>query len=159
MNNHIPTFDGFLNEERVYGMFNDAQGKPSKLSQEILDICLKGLPKYVTDNIESVEAAGYFKTNMVSPPTVSNKGQSRGENDYTAIVLIFKKPMGKSKTTELMVGLRKRTSGPGTGYIAVKPTTDGHYVLPNQSEAIEFYDAAPERLADLYKKSLENLMK
>jgi hypothetical protein len=148
-----------INEERVYGMFNDNQGKPSKISQEILDICLKALPKYVIDNIESVEASGYFKTNLVSPPTVSNKGQSRGENDYTTIVLIFKNPMGKSKTTELMVGLRKRTSGPGTGYIAVKPTADGHYVLPEHSAAIEFYDAAPERLAELYKNSLEKLMK
>ena len=44
---HFKTFESFLNEERVYGMFNDSQGKPSKLSQEILDICLKGLPKYV----------------------------------------------------------------------------------------------------------------
>jgi hypothetical protein len=148
-----------INEERVYGMFNDNQGKPSKISQEILDICIKALPKYVIDNIESVEASGYFKTNLVSPPTVSNKGQSRGENDYTTIVLIFKNPMGKSKTTELMVGLRKRTSGPGTGYIAVKPTADGHYVLPEHSAAIEFYDAAPERLAELYKNSLEKLMK
>ena len=159
MKNHIPTFDGFLNEERVYGMFNDSQGKPSKLSQEILDICLKALPKYVIDNIESVEASGYFKTNLVSPPTVSNKGQSRGENDYTTIVLIFKNPMGKSKTTELTVGLRKRTSGPGTGYLAVKPTAKGHYVLPEHSAAIEFYDAAPESLAELYKNTLENLMK
>ena len=161
---NIPTLESFinesiLNEERVYGMFNDSQGKPSKLSQEILDICLKGLPKYVIDNIESVEAAGFFKTSMISPPTVSNKGQSRGENDYTAITLIFKKPMGKSKTTELQVGLRKRTSGPGTGYIGVKPTADGHYVLPEHTAAIEFYDAAPERLGDLYKNTLENLMK
>jgi hypothetical protein len=148
-----------INEERVYGMFNDNQGKPSKLSQEILDICLKSLPKYVIDNIESVEASGFSKINLASPPTVSNKGQSRGENDYTTIVLIFKNPMGKSKTTELMVGLRKRTSGPGTGYLAVKPTANGHYVLPEHSAAIEFYDAAPERLADLYKSTLEKLMK
>ena len=136
---NLPTFEEFVNEARVYGMFNDSQGKPSKLSQEILDICLKGLPKYVIDNIESVEASGYSKTAMVSPPTISNKGQSRGENDYNTIVLIFKKPMGKSKTTELTVGLRKRTSGPGA--------------------AIEFYDAAPERLGRLYAQSLENLMK
>jgi hypothetical protein len=149
----------FMNEERVYGMFNDSQGKPSKLSQEILDICLKALPKYVIDNIESVEAAGYSTSELLSPPTVSNKGQSRGVNEYTTIVLIFKNPMGRSKTTELMVGLRKRTSGPGTGYLAVKPTAKGHYVLPEHSAAIEFYDAAPERLAELYKNTLENLMK
>ena len=148
-----------MNEERVYGMFNDSQGKPSKLSQEILDICLKALPKYVIDNIESVEASGYSTTSLVSPPTISNKGQSMGYNEYTTIILIFKKPMGKSKTTELQVGLRKRTSGPGTGYLAVKPTADGHYVLPEQSAAIEFYDAAPERLSDLYKSKLEKLMK
>ena len=46
---NLPTFEEFVNEARVYGMFNDSQGKPSKLSQEILDICLKGLPKYVID--------------------------------------------------------------------------------------------------------------
>jgi hypothetical protein len=117
------------------------------------------LPKYVIDNIESVEASGYFKTTLASPPTVSNKGQSMGYNDYTTITLIFKKPMGKSKTTELIVGLRKRTSGPGTGYLAFQPTANGHYVLPEQSVAIEFGAAAPERLGLLYTKSLENLMK
>ena len=156
---HIKTFESFLNENRVHGMFNDSQGKPSKLSQEILDICLKGLPKYVIDNIDSVEASGFSKVSLISPPTLSNKGQSMGYNDYTAIILIFKKPMGKSKTTELQVGLRKRTSGPGTGYIAVKPTASGHYVIPEHSAAIEFYDAPAEHLGDLYTKSLENLMK
>lgn len=155
---NLHTFDEFLNEERVYGMFNDNQGKPSKLSQEILDICLNGLPKNVIDNIESVEAAGYFKTNLASPPTVSNKGQSRGENDYTTITLIFKKPIGKSKTTELQVGLRKRTSGPGTGYLAVKPTASGHYVLPEHSAAIEFIDSPEVGLSRLYDNVLKNII-
>jgi hypothetical protein len=155
MKNHVPTFESFVNEARVYGMFNDSQGKPSKLSQEILDICMKGLPKTITDNIESVEAAGYGKTNMISPPTISNKGQSRGYNDYTSIILIFQKPIGRNKVTEMTVGLRKRTSGPGTGYIAVDLTANGHDI-PGAETAVEFWsDDAQYFLEKLYNEKIK----
>ena len=155
MKNHIPTFDTFLNEERVYGMFNDAQGKPSKISQEILDICLKAFPKTLIDNIESVEAAGYGKTNMISPPTISNKGQSRGYNDYTSITLIFQKPIGRMKITEMAVGIRKRTSGPGTGYIATDLTASGHMV-PGAECAVEFWSDDPVHfLTKLYNEKIK----
>jgi hypothetical protein len=154
---HISTYEEFVNEARVYGMFNDSQGKPSKLSQEILDICMKGLPKSLTDNIESVEAAGYFKTNMISPSTVSNKGQSRGYNDYTAIILIFDKPIGRNKITEMEIGLRKRTSGPGTGYIAVKPTASGH-IIPGAECATEFYNDASDGLEKLYNEKIKGFL-
>jgi hypothetical protein len=150
---HIHTFESFLNEDRVYGMFNDAQGKPSKLSQEILDICIKGLPKEVTDNIAEVEASGYSKTSMVSPPSISNKGQSHGINDYTSIVLIFKNPMGHNKVKGMTVGLRKRTSGPGTGYIAIK--LEG---VPTE-HAIEYYSESPDyAIGKLYKDTIKPLM-
>lgn len=156
---HIQNYNNFINESRVYGMFNDSQGKPSKLSIEILNIALKGLPKYVINNIAEVEAAGYGLTNMSSPPTVSKKGQSRGSIDYTSIAIIFNNPMGTSKITHLVVGLRKRTSGPGTGYIALKPTSNYSYVLPEQSVAIEFFDAPHEALNNLFMDKVNNLMK
>jgi hypothetical protein len=156
---HISTFDNFLTEAKVYGMFNDSQGKPSKLSTEILDIVLKGLPKYVVNNIEEVEAAGYSKVEMATPSTISNKGQSRGYADYTSIIVIFKNPMGSSKTTHLEIGLRKRTSGPGTGYIALKPTSNYNQILPNRSVAIEFYDDPAEALGRLFSEQLNKIMK
>lgn len=156
---HIKLFEQYLNESSVYGMFNDSQGKPSKLSIEILNIALKGLPKYVINNIEEVEAAGYFKTEMATPSTISNKGPSRGYADYTSIVIIFKNPIGSSKTTHLEIGLRKRTSGPGTGYIALKPTSNHYQILPNRSVAIEFYDDPAEALGRLFSKQLNKLMK
>ena len=87
MANNIKTFEQFINEEQVYGMFNDNNGKPTKISKELLDICLKGLPKDIISNIEEVEPAGWA-TQMKSPPTVSNKGQSRGEIEYKTIKYI-----------------------------------------------------------------------
>jgi hypothetical protein len=156
---HLKLFEQFINENMRYGLFNDAQGKPSKLSKEILDIVLKGLPKYVIDNIQEVEAAGYFKSSMATPSTLSKKGPSTGYIDYTSIVLIFKKPMGSSKTTHLEVGLRKGTSGPGTGYIALKPTADYGRVLPEGSIASEFYTNNQEALGNLFSKRLEKIMK
>lgn len=155
---NLHTFEEFLNEERVYGMFNDSQGKPSKISQEILDICLKGLPKKITDQIKEVEAAGYFKTEMNTPPTISNKGPSRGAADYTAIVLIFEKPLGKAKVDSLQVGIRKRTSGPGTGYLAVAPYSGGSRVIPEGSVSIEFFDSSENQLTRLYDNVLKNIM-
>ncbi len=156
---YIKEYVNFLNEERVYGLFNDSQGKPSKISKEILDIALKGLPKYVIDNIDEVEASGYGLSNLATPSTITNKGQSRGSIDYRSIVLIFKKPMGSSKTTHLEIGLRKRTSGPGTGYIALKPTSNYHYILPEQSVAIEFYDNEEEAIGKLFADKLNKIMK
>jgi hypothetical protein len=151
---HFNTYLEFITES--YDLFND---RPSKLSKEILDIALKGLPKYVIDNIAEVEPAGYGLTDMATPSSITNKGQSRGSVDYTAIILIFKKPMGTSKITHLTIGLRKRTSGPGTGYIALKPTANYHYVLPEQSVAIEFYDDEAQAIGKLFDDKLNKLMK
>jgi hypothetical protein len=155
---NLQTFDEFLNEERVFGMFNDSQGKPSKLSQEILDICMKGLPKKITDQIEEVEASGFFKSEMNTPPTTSNRGQSRGVADYTSIVIVFKKPLGKGNVDSLEVGIRKRTSGPGTGYLAVAPFSGGSRVLPEKSIAIEWMDSPEAQLTRLYDENLKNII-
>ena len=154
---HVKLFESFVNEERVYGMFNDAQGKPSKISLEILDICMKGLPKSITDQIQEVEAAGYFKSVMNTPSTITNKGQSRGEIDYTSIVLIFKKPLGKGKVDGMEVGIRKRTSGPGTGYLAVFPKSDGRRIHPDGSIAIEWFFEPEDAMKKLYDRDLKNL--
>jgi hypothetical protein len=150
---HIHTFESYLNEAKAYGLFNDAQGKPSKLSQEILDFCQKGLPKDVVDNIAEVEAAGYGKTNMITPPSTSNKGQSRGELDYTTIYIHFSNTMGRNKIKGMTVGLRKRTSGPGTGYVAI--SLDG---VPGGTFAGEFYNKPEDELAKLWNENVKPLL-
>jgi len=162
--NRAKSFEEFVNEafvgwdrNRVYGMFNDHNGKPSKISKEILEICLKGLPKKLTDNISDVTSVGWEDT-MVSPPSVSNKGQSRGEIEYKPIVLNFIEPVGKNKISAMTVGLRKRTSGPGTGYIAIE-VTSGNHTIPSGQQAIEFYMSPEESLTKLYKEKIEPLMK
>ena len=156
MENLDEAFPGW-DRNRVYGMFNDHNGKPTKLSKEILDICMKGLPKKLTDNISDVTGAGW-KDQMVTPPTTSNKGQSRGEVEYTTIVLNFIEPVGKNEITHITVGLRKRTSGPGTGYLAMEVGSGGHTVTDGE-HAIEFMDRPDEFLGKLYKEKIEPLMK
>jgi len=161
----MKNFEQFINEnfrgwssERVYGVFNDHNGKPSKISKEILAFCMKGLPKKLTDNIGDVTSVGYGDS-MVSPPSVSNKGQSRGEIEYKTIMLNFKEPIGKNNITNMTVGLRKRTMGPGTGYIAVEIHSHNHTV-PSGQHAIEFgMDDPHEKLAKLYTEKFAALMK
>jgi hypothetical protein len=157
---NILSFDEFLNEERVYGMFNDAQGNPTKLDKEILDIALKALPKEIIDNIEEVEGSGARKNAGISPPTVSNKGQSRGEIEYTMIGIYFKEPIGRSKITHLAVGLRKRTSGPGTGYLYLEVSGGWNRSMPGSACAIEFMmDNPADRLKTLFDEKINHLLK
>ena len=151
---NLHTFDEFLNEERVYGMFNDAQGKPTKLDKEILDIALKALPKEVVNNIEDVEGSGTLKNTGISPPTVSNKGQSRGEIEYTMITLYLAKEMGKQKIKHITIGLRKRTSGPGTGYLYMEVDGGWNNSMPDSACAIEFWDDAAHFLRKLYDEKI-----
>jgi hypothetical protein len=160
----VKSFSEFINEDaqneafqgwsadRAYGMFNDHNGKPSKLSKEILEFCMKGLPKKITDKINDVTSAGW-KDSMVSPPSVSNKGQSRGEIEYTTIMLNFVEAIGKNKITNMTVGLRKRTSGPGTGYIAAQVHAGQRHV-PAGEHAIEFMDDPSKALEKLYDEKL-----
>jgi hypothetical protein len=150
--------EGFLNEERVYGMFNDAQGKPTKLDNEILDIALKALPKNIIDNIEDVEGSGALKNTGISPPSVSNKGQSRGVIEYTMITIFFKEPMGRQKITNLTVGLRKRTSGPGTGYLFLEVSGGWNRSMPGSAAAIEFWmDNPADQLRKLFDEKIKPL--
>jgi len=145
------------NENRVYGMFTDDQGKPGKLDKELLDIALKGLPSKIVKNIDAVEANGYGKSSAISPPTVSNKGQSRGEIEYHKISIGLLKPMGKNKITAITLGLRKRTSGPGTGYLFMKVAPDWRHNLgPDAEGAIEFWEDPAHFLSKLYNEKFSN---
>ncbi len=155
----LPRFEGFVNENenRVYGMFTDDQGKPTKLDKELLDIALKGLPSNIVKNIDAVEANGYGKSSHVSPPTVSKKGQSRGEIEYHTIGIGLLKPMGRNKITAITLGLRKRTSGPGTGYLYMKVAPDWRHNLgPDAEGAIEFWDDPASFLRKLYDEKFSN---
>jgi hypothetical protein len=101
---------------------------------------------------------------MSSPTTVTNKGQARGAREYQTITLLINEGgIGKSKVSSITVGLVKRTSGPGTGYIAISAnhyqgSSPNHVLLnnlPNYSVAKEFYDNPDERLKQLYTEVLE----
>ena len=155
----LPRFEGFVNENenRVYGMFTDDQGKPGKLDKELLDIALKGLPSKIVKNIDAVEANGYGKSSAISPPSVSNKGQSRGTIEYHQIGIGLLKPMGKNKITAITLGLRKRTSGPGTGYLYMKVAPDWRHNLgPDAEGAIEFWEDPASFLQKLYNEKFSN---
>ena len=159
MKNHVPSFDDFVNESV---QFNDTNGNPNAISKEILGYVLKAFPANVLSAVESVEPNGY--NSMSSPGTVTSKGQARGVREYQTITLLIKDGgIGKSKVSSITVGLVKRTSGRGTGYIAIKANNyqygnPGHILLdsiPNYSVAKEFYDNAEERLKQLFDEVLK----
>jgi hypothetical protein len=143
--------------------FNDSQGTPNKISKEILGYVEKAFPSKLLSSVESVEPNGY--DSMSSPVTVTNKGQATGVREYQTITLLFPEGgFGKSKVSSITIGLVKRTSGPGTGYIAIKAnhyqgSSSNHILLdklPNFSVAKEFYDNADGRLKELYNEVLTN---
>jgi hypothetical protein len=133
--------------------------RPSKIAKELLDMFLTAAPE-LEKEIEEVEGPTSLQS-MISPPTVSNKGQSMGERDYKVIHIKFKKPIGKQDVTNLTIGIIKRTSGPDTGYLAIKPLKDGHYVNlsnGNNSIANEFYTETPaEVLRELINTEIVKL--
>ena len=121
----------------------------------------KAFPAKVLSSVESVEPNGY--DTMSSPGTVTNKGQARGVREYQTITLLIKDGgIGKSKISSIKIGLVKRTSGPGTGYVAISAnnyqySSANHILLdsiPNFSVAKEFYDNADERLKQLFDEVL-----
>ena len=163
MKNHVPTFGEFINESSINEAlkFNDSNGNPNAISKEILSYVEKAFPAKVLSAVESVEPNGYSL--MSSPATVTNKGQASGTREYQTITLLIDKGgIGKSKVSSITVGLVKRTSGPGTGYIAIKAnhyqgSSANHILLdttPNFSVAKEFYDNAAERLKQLFDEVL-----
>lgn len=143
-------------------VFNYDNGNPSLISKEILEIVKKALPKNILDQIESV-TPNSWEENMISPPTISKKGVGVGSNNYKTIDLLFKTPIGHNKVTSLTIGLRKRTSGPGTGYLAIRGTKENNYVLlddkPEHSVAIEFmewetHEGSVPKLKELFDKEI-----
>lgn len=155
---HIPTFEDFINEALK---FNDSNGNPNAISREIFGYVEKAFPSKVLSAIENVTPNGYDL--MSSPGTVTNKGQATGSREYKTITLEFPTGgFGKSKLSSITVGLVKRTSGPGTGYIAISAThyqgsSAGHILLtdlPNRSAAKEFYDNTTDALKQLFDEVL-----
>lgn len=147
MKQRIPPLDEFINESLNEGVpfFNDNMGSPTSTSKELLTIVMKALPRDLIDAVSEVEPNGI--SNMISPSTVSKKGVGIGTNDYKTITLIFDELYGKQKISSLTIGIRKGTSGPGTGYLAMSGTKKKNYVLmddkQHQSCAIEFYSEEP----------------
>lgn len=150
--------ESFINESL---QFNDSNGNPNATSKEILGYVEKAFPSKVLSAVESVTPNSYDI--MSSPGTVTNKGQSTGVREYKTITLEFPDGgFGKSKISSIKVGLVKRTSGPGTGYIAISAnhyqgSSSGHILLdklPNYSVAKEFYDNASDCLKELFNEIL-----
>jgi len=138
--------------------FNDANGNPSKISKELANIIQKGLPKNIVKQITELEPN--YREIMASPSPAGKKGVGTGETEYKAIGVFFGNSK-KGKLHFLTIGIRKRTSGPGTGYIAISASTDqrhsielGPYNPGRNSVAAEFYDNAPEELGKLFQTHL-----
>ena len=143
--------------------FNDLNGNPSKISKEIANIIQKALPSKVLKNISELEP-NYNET-MASPHDASKKGVGTGFVEYKGIGVIMKDPK-PDKLSGFTVGIRKRTSGPGTGYIAIKGSIKKKNSLDHQipigdyknnySVATEFWvdGMAEEKLRELFDKYL-----
>ena len=93
---------------------------------------------------------------MISPPTVTNKGQSRGVIEYTVIEVIMKEHIGKSKITNFSVGIRKRTSGHDTGYLVISVHSEsGALPAGPGAVAIEFWNDPDEWLKKLFDNEIK----
>lgn len=142
---HVKLFEDFKSQDKW-------SYKPSKISQEIFDIVKDLLPVKFLEAVECIEPNLYDQ--MVSPPTVSNKGQSRGTNEYKTIEFVLKKPYGHFGLKGMTVGLRKGTSGRDSGYIAVKLNLPNEYV----EKAVEFQWEAKNFFQKLYDTELEKYL-
>jgi hypothetical protein len=143
---HIKLFEDFKSLAEISQKWYD---KPSKISKEILEIVDGAFPKRLLDAATHIEPNSY--DTMISPPTVSNKGQSNGTILYKTINFYFKEPYGKDKIKNIQVGLRKGTSGRDTGYIAVELMMEKKKV----EHAVEFSWEPIEALKKLYIKEIE----
>ena len=144
---HVKLFEDFKQESA-----NKWYDKPSKISLEIFDIIKNSLSDKFLDAVKYIEPNRY--DTLISPPTVSNKGQSRGVNEYKTIDFTFKEPYGHFKIKGMTVGLKKGTSGRDTGYIAVKLNLPNEYV----EKAIEFQWGAKDSFQKLYDNELEKYL-
>lgn len=143
MKQRIPNFDSFLHESVQW------EGKVSPISKELWDLCTKVLPENILSNVDYVENTG----ESAGPVPSNIKGNTTGTVGYNGIAIVFKKPIGTQQVTSLGVHIRKRTSGPGTGYFMIDGTSKGYRVLmhdkPNHAISAEFYVDTP---LELFKK-------
>lgn len=153
---NLKTFDEFLNEGYSVNLKRGSD-RLTSIDNEILQIALKGLPKNIISNIESVEGHGSWTQTFETPNTIKNK---TGVTSYNFISIHFKNPIGKM--TSLIVGLKKRTSGPGSGYIMLCPTGGSSMpysnikILPGYGGiASEFYEDEIETIKELYDNEVK----
>jgi len=148
-------------DESLYTEAVDFTDRPSKISKEIFDIAKKGLPKDIISNIKSIHPNNISL--LASPSSGSKKGVGTGEVEYKTIILDFKEPMGKANVTSLEIGIRKGTSGPGSGYVVITGSKDGnHYLIDNNPRsfaAYYIYDGAPEKLSNLFNTHIKKYFK
>ena len=68
----LKTFDEFLNEGYSVNL-KRGSARLTPIDNEILQIALKGLPKNIISNIESVEGHGSWTQTFETPITINNK--------------------------------------------------------------------------------------
>lgn len=77
----------------------------------------------------------------------------------TVLTVILSEPVGKSKISYFTVGIRKRTNGPDTGYLAISAESEsGRLPLDKGSCAIAYWDDPAEWLRKLYDKEIKKYM-
>jgi len=157
---HIKLFEDFKSLSEISKKwYPSGHSKPSKISNEILAIVNKVFPKKLMDAVTHIEPN--MHSLMISPPTVSNRGQSTGQNEYKTINFYFKEPYGDAKITDILVGLRKGTSGSHSGYIAIKLRTEKFSTSTSRpviERAIEYSWEPDSALKKLYIKEFEEYM-
>lgn len=159
---NLPSLEEYIKSINESFVINSEKGtsRLSKIDDEILQITLKALPKTVIDEIKEVEGHGAWSQTFETPPNIKNKS---GVTSYNFITLEFKKPIGKMSS--LSVGLRKRTSGPLTGYLVLIPYTNTRHnsphvtILPGYGGiATEFYgdlEDSADSLRELYNDKIK----
>lgn len=121
----------------------------SKVDREIIEIAKQALPKSIWDRVTEIETKGSWTESFNTPTTISKKGSAYGSLAYNTIILNFDTPIGQEKIYAMRIGIRKRTSGPGTGYLAIDLKTRGKDLISG-GVASEFYNDEVDTLRDLY---------
>lgn len=148
---NLPNFDEFLNESNIE-MITGPSGL-TKTDRELIALANKALPKSIMDRVAKIDAGGSWQRQFNTPKTVSKKGASYGALGFNVITLIFDSKIGPNKIGELIVGIRKRTSGPLTGYIGLKPEAASKDLI-HDGVSYEYYNDEVDTLKELYDKEI-----
>jgi hypothetical protein len=117
------------------------------------------MPKNILDNIESYGAVWGDESYPVPSHIGKGGGNTTGYVAYKVIEISFKNPIGKSKVTNMIVGIRKRTSGPDTGYLVIDLSAS-HYRVLLKPVTGEFWSENPEdKLKEMFNKEVESYLK